>query len=98
MGTGILKVFVAPMRFVRRLLINVLQLADGSYALALPVAGLDEEAAHQILSTLRAAEHDSVSSSYFSNSLPDCGSLTLHCISPALHTFMVICKALQINT
>ena len=61
MGAGVLGVLATPLRTAKRLLINILQLADGSYALALPVAGLDEEAAHQILSTLRAAEHDEVS-------------------------------------
>lgn len=63
MGVNFIGLLTSPLRVVKKVLANLLQLTDSSYALALPVAGLDEEAAHQILSTLRTTEHSEVASS-----------------------------------
>ena len=60
MGLNIVGLLASPLRVAKKILASLLQLTDSSYALALPVAGLDEEAAHQILSTLRSTEHSEV--------------------------------------
>lgn len=52
---GIFAIFKAPLRLLHRAWVQILPSHDTRTVLALPVAGLDEAIAHQILSTLRSA-------------------------------------------
>lgn len=52
---GVFGIIKAPLRLVQRAWSHVLPTHDTRTVLALPVAGLDEAIAHQIVSTLRSA-------------------------------------------
>lgn len=55
---GVLGALKAPLKFLVKVWNQVLPSHDSRTVLALPVAGLDEAIAHQIVSTLRSAATD----------------------------------------
>lgn len=65
LGMGVFGFLKVPFRIIQKAWSHVLPSNDTRTVLALPVAGLDEAIAHQIVSTLRsAAGNDEVSVSH----------------------------------